>query len=99
LRPVGLAEILAALHPGGSITGAPKPAARRLIAALESAPRGAYCGTLGYLEGERAVFSLLIRTAVRSGAGWVYGVGGGIVWASDAASELEEARLKLGALR
>ena len=68
-----------------------------MISALEP-PRGAYCGCLGAVEGERAVFSLLIRTASRTAEGWTYGVGGGIVWDSDAAAELAEIHVKLGAL-
>lgn len=92
-------DVLDALHPGGSITGAPKQAAMEMIARLETSPRGAYCGALGLWTGDRAVFSLLIRTAQREEAGWVYGVGGGIVWGSNPQAELEEARLKLGALR
>ncbi len=92
-------DVLAALHPGGSVTGAPKNAALALIRALEESPRGAYCGALGWCEGPDAVFSLLIRTAERTAGGpWVYGVGGGIVYDSDAAAELDEVRLKLGAL-
>ena len=93
-------DVLAALHPGGSITGAPKRAAMDAIAALERTPRGAYTGTLGWVDGERGVFSLLIRTAhrVRGGDAWTYGVGGGITWRSNAAEELAEARAKLGAL-
>jgi len=94
----GPLDVLAALHPGGSVTGAPKHAAMRLIAALETSPRGPYCGALGFVEEDGAVFGLSIRTAWRRADGWVYGVGGGIVWDSDPALELEEARLKLGAL-
>jgi len=91
-------DVLAALHPPGSVTGAPKNAARDIITTLETAPRGAYCGALGFIHGADAAFSVLIRTAQRTPGGWVYGVGGGIVWDSDAAAELEESRLKLGAL-
>jgi anthranilate/para-aminobenzoate synthase component I len=98
LRGTTLATVLDALHPGGSITGAPKSAARRMIASLEEGPRGAYCGTLGYVQGDRSVFSLLIRTAEKTTNGWSYGVGGGIVWDSDAAQEMEEIHVKLGAL-
>ena len=97
---VGLPDVLAMLHPGGSVTGAPKRAAVALIEALEATPRGFYCGALGYLGDALQVASLLIRTASRGSASapWVYGVGGGIVWDSDAKLELEEVRLKLGAL-
>lgn len=92
-------DLLDALHPGGSITGAPKQAAMEMISRLETSPRGAYCGALGLWTEDRAVFSILIRTAQREETGWVYGVGGGIVWGSDPQAELDEARLKLGALR
>jgi len=89
---------LAALHPGGSVTGAPKLAALAMIRALEPDPRGAYCGALGLWHGEQATFSLLIRTAVRHAATWTYGVGGGIVYDSDPDAELAELHVKLGAL-
>jgi anthranilate/para-aminobenzoate synthase component I len=92
-------DALDALHPGGSVTGAPKRAARAMIGRLERAPRGAYCGALGFTRDGRTTTSLLIRTAIRHAAGWVYGVGGGIVHDSDPALELEELRVKLGALR
>lgn len=92
-------EVMAALHPGGSITGAPKKAAMSMIAALERSPRGPYCGALGFVDGDRVTTSLLIRTATRVAGGWEYGVGGGIVWDSDPARELEEIHVKLGALR
>ena len=91
-------DVLSALHPGGSVTGAPKAAALTMIHQLEAGPRGAYCGALGLLSGERSVFGLLIRTAERTDGGWVYGVGSGIVWDSDAEAELAELRLKLEAL-
>lgn len=96
---VGPLDLLAGLHPGGSVTGAPKRAALAMIAELEAEPRGAYCGALGLAHGDRSIFSLLIRTAVRRGDGWRYGVGSGVVFASDATREREELHLKLGALR
>jgi len=91
-------EALAALHPGGSVTGAPKGAALAMIRELEQGPRGAYCGALGLLTANRATFALLIRTAATTGHGWTYGVGSGIVYDSDADAELEELRTKVGAL-
>lgn len=99
LRPgVSPLEVLAALHPGGSVTGAPKQAALGMIRQLEEGPRGPYCGALGLWQGERAVFSLLIRTATRTVDGWVYGVGSGVVFDSEAERELDELHVKLGAL-
>ncbi len=95
---VGVLEALAALHPGGSVTGAPKQAALAMIRRLEATPRGAYCGALGLWRGPRAVFSLLIRTASRAPAGWTFGVGSGVVYDSEPERELDELRLKLGAL-
>lgn len=91
-------HVLAALHPGGSVTGAPKQAALAMIRVLETTPRGAYCGALGLWTGDRSIFSLLIRTAVRTVGGWVYGVGGGIVYDSDPQAELDELYVKIGAL-
>ncbi|MBI5547548.1 MAG: chorismate-binding protein [Deltaproteobacteria bacterium] len=93
-------DVLAALHPGGSVTGAPKGAALAMIRQLEVGPRGAYCGALGLCRGRlRSTFSLLIRTAQRDEAGWTYGVGGGIVYGSDPDREMDELHVKLGALR
>jgi anthranilate/para-aminobenzoate synthase component I len=94
----GPLEVLDALHPGGSVTGAPKESALEMIRLLESTPRGPYCGALGLWQGDHAMFSLLIRTASRTATGWEYGVGSGIVWDSDADAEVQEFRTKLGAL-
>jgi len=96
---VSLRDVVGQLHPGGSVTGAPREAACEIISALERTPRGLYCGTLGLERGGDARFALLIRTAerVRDGA-WTYGVGSGITWDSDARAELDEVRLKLGAV-
>jgi len=91
-------EVLAALHPGGSVVGTPKRAALDWIRALETLPRGPYCGALGFVEPGWSVFSLLIRTAERIPSGWMYGVGGGIVYDSDPDRELDEVRTKLGVL-
>ena len=95
---MGPREVLTALHPGGSITGAPKQAALDILSALEPSPRGVYTGALGYVQGKNAVFSLLIRTAVKSPEGWTYGVGGGITIDSTADGEWQELYVKLGAL-
>ena len=102
LRPeVSLAQVFAQLHPGGSVTGAPRESARSLIAQLEPRPRGFYCGFLALEQQGRVCSALLIRTAQREGPAsskWHYGVGGGITWDSNAPSELAELRIKLGAL-
>jgi para-aminobenzoate synthetase component 1 len=96
LRPgAGLAEILAATFPGGSITGAPKIAALDQIARLEPVGRGASMGALGTLwwNGDFEL-ALTIRTfAVAAGRIHLW-VGGGIVWDSDAEAEIEESWVK-----
>jgi para-aminobenzoate synthetase/4-amino-4-deoxychorismate lyase len=92
-------DALAALHPGGSVTGAPKRAALDMIRTLEPEPRRAYCGALGFCQGNRGTFSLLIRTASKTPSGWVYGVGSGIVYDSDPDLEFDELNVKLGALQ
>ena len=96
LRPgVGLAEILRATFPGGSITGAPKIAAIDHIARLEPVGRGASMGALGtvYANGDFDL-ALTIRTfAIAAGRIHLW-VGGGIVWDSDAEAEIEESWVK-----
>ena len=100
LRPgVGLAEILAATFPGGSITGAPKIAAVDLIAALEPVGRGASMGALGRIHGNGDLeLALTIRTfAIAEGRLHLW-VGGGIVWDSDPEDEVEESLTKAAPL-
>ena len=92
---VGLAELLAATFPGGSVTGAPKIAAVDLIAELEPVGRGAAMGALGVVRGNGDLeLALTIRTfAVADGRIHLW-VGGGIVWDSDAEAEIEESWTK-----
>jgi para-aminobenzoate synthetase/4-amino-4-deoxychorismate lyase len=89
------ADILRALLPCGSITGAPKHKTMQLIDALESTPRGIYTGAIGWLEKSRDFcLSVPIRTLeIQHGRGKM-GVGGGIVLDSVAADEFEECQLK-----
>jgi para-aminobenzoate synthetase/4-amino-4-deoxychorismate lyase len=90
-------DILQALFPPASITGAPKIRATQIIADLEPAARGVYTGCIGYLApGRRAKFNVAIRTAIvdRVAGNVEYGVGGGIVWDSTSQSEYEECLLK-----
>jgi para-aminobenzoate synthetase component 1 len=92
---VGLAELLGALFPGGSVTGAPKIAALDLIAALEPVGRGASMGALGRIwpNGDLEL-ALTIRTfAIADGSIHLW-VGGGIVWDSEPGSEIEESWVK-----
>ncbi len=92
---VGLAELLHATFPGGSVTGAPKLAALDLIAALEPVGRGASMGALGVVRGNGDLdLSLTIRTfAVAAGRIHLW-VGGGIVWDSEPEAEIEESWTK-----
>jgi para-aminobenzoate synthetase/4-amino-4-deoxychorismate lyase len=91
----GLADVLRALFPCGSITGAPKRRAMRIIRKLESEPRGVYCGAIGMAGPEdTAVFNVAIRTAVLNGSEGQMGVGSGVVWDSDPEAEYEECQLK-----
>ncbi|MFU8840867.1 MAG: anthranilate synthase component I family protein [Nitriliruptoraceae bacterium] len=92
LRPgVGYGELLRASFPCGSITGAPKVAAMRLIEQLEPVRRGPYCGAIGFLSPGRARLSVAIRTAVLGPDGIVdHGAGGGIVADSDPDAEHAE---------
>ena len=96
---VGLADILRATFPGGSITGAPKVRAMEIIEALEPVPRGFYTGSVGWLEPNgRARFNICIRTAVLHGGGLSYHAGGGIVVDSDPQREYEETFAKAQSL-
>ena len=92
---VGLAELLGATFPGGSVTGAPKVAALDEIARLEPVGRGASMGALGVVRGNGDLeLALTIRTfAVADGRVHLW-VGGGIVWDSDPSDELEESWTK-----
>ena len=90
-----LAQIFAALFPCGSITGAPKIAAMRAIAALEASPRGAYCGALGIVQpGGAALFSVGIRTVTIMNGQAECGIGSGITWDSTPAAEYQECQIK-----
>jgi para-aminobenzoate synthetase component I len=92
---VTLTELLDAVLPGGSVTGCPKIAALDLIAALEPVGRGASMGALGRIHPNGDLdLALTIRTfAVAAGQVHLW-VGGGIVWDSDPADEVEESWVK-----
>ena len=92
---VGLADILAATFPGGSVTGAPKIAAVDLIAELEPVGRGASMGALGRVRGNGDLdLALTIRTfALVEGRIHLW-VGGGVVWDSDPEAEVAESWTK-----
>ncbi|MET9115565.1 chorismate-binding protein [Streptomyces longwoodensis] len=101
----GWPELLAAAFPPGSVTGAPKSSALRIIDALETAPRGPYCGGIGWVDADRGTGELAvgIRTF------WIdrpgpdaavlrFGTGAGITWGSDPEGEWRETELKASRL-
>lgn len=105
-----LPELIQALFPSCSITGAPKVRTMALIKELETAPRGIYTGSMGFLMPHHPVtrqdqrfaqFNVAIRTAhiQRAGQQVTYGTGGGIVWDSQAEKEYDECRTKALILR
>jgi para-aminobenzoate synthetase/4-amino-4-deoxychorismate lyase len=93
----GVVDLLRALFPCGSVTGAPKIRTMEIIAALEPAPRGVYTGAIGLVRpGGDAVFSVAIRTIVveRETGRATLGIGAGIVADSRADDEYAECLLK-----
>ena len=92
---VALPELFRALFPCGSVVGAPKLRAMRIIRALEPAPRGVYCGAIGWAgPDDEAAFSVAIRTVEIGPEGARMGTGGGLVWDSEAEAEYTECKLK-----
>lgn len=95
-RPgVGLADVFHALFPCGSITGAPKVQAMRLIRELEPQPRGVYCGAIGVVRpGGHATFNVAIRTVTLRDGRLRCGIGSGITSGAQPAGEWSEWRNK-----
>ena len=92
-------DVMAAVFPGGSITGAPKVRAMEIIAELEPTVRGPYCGSLGYCGADGSMdWNILIRTLTASLGWWQFQVGGGIVADSEPTSEEEETWTKAAGL-
>ena len=94
---IGLVDLLKAIFPPGSITGAPKIRAMELIRELETDPRGVYCGAIGHFAPDGgALFNVAIRTTVidRKGQGEM-GIGSGVVADSDGVKEYAECLLKM----
>ncbi|MBC2902619.1 chorismate-binding protein [Streptomyces cupreus] len=97
----GWPQLLAAAFPPGSVTGAPKSSAMRIITALETAPRGPYCGGVGWVDADRGTGELAVgirtfwidRTAP-VGPVLRFGTGAGITWDSDPGREWAETQLK-----
>ena len=96
-KGVGVQEIIQALFPCGSVTGAPKIRTMQIIHELEKEPRGIYTGAIGFFAPERrAIFNVAIRTLVRirPTGEWEMGVGSGIVHDSAPHAEYQECLLK-----
>ena len=102
LRPgVDWPDVMAATFPPGSVSGAPKSSALRAIRDLEDAPRGPYCGAVGWIDADRDRAELAV--GIRSfwaqddgGGGRVlrFGTGAGITWGSDPEQEWVETQVK-----
>jgi para-aminobenzoate synthetase component 1 len=82
----------------GSVSGAPKESAVRIIAQNEASDRGPYCGALGWVQGDQSNLSVAIRIFWRTGEILKFGTGAGITWSSDPTSEWEETELKASKL-
>ncbi|WP_042453247.1 chorismate-binding protein [Streptacidiphilus jiangxiensis] len=105
LRPdAGWPDLFAATFPPGSVTGAPKRSALRIIEALETAPRGPYCGAVGWVDADRGVGELAVGIRTfwvergRDTATVRFGTGAGITWGSDPDREWDETELKASRL-
>jgi anthranilate/para-aminobenzoate synthase component I len=100
LRPdIRIGDVFRAVFPCGSITGCPKIRAMQIIDELEVAPRGPYCGAIGWIDSSGLCeFSVAIRTAVMRDGLATLGVGGGIVADSMPADEWDETEVKARAM-
>lgn len=106
LRPdAGWAGILGATFPPGSVTGAPKSSALRIIRELETAPRGPYCGGIGWVDADRGEGELAVGIRTfwidRTAPGCPvlrFGTGAGITWGSEPKREWDETELKASRL-
>ena len=101
MTTASLSEIMQALFPCASITGAPKVRTMQIIKELEQEARGIYTGSIGYIApGRKAWFNVAIRTVMidKEAMRAEYGVGGGVVWDSTAESEYQESLTKAAIL-
>jgi anthranilate synthase component 1 len=88
-------DVIRALFPGGTITGCPKIRCMQIIAELENCGRGAYTGSIGYLNRDGSCdLNILIRTITAQGMTFKFRAGAGIVADSVPAQELAETRAK-----
>jgi para-aminobenzoate synthetase/4-amino-4-deoxychorismate lyase len=96
-----LGQVVQALFPAASITGAPKKSTARIIRQVECSPRNIYTGAMGVISPEgRSWFNVAIRTALidRCASSVEYGVGSGIVWDSSSECEFRECIAKASAV-
>ena len=93
-------QLLDATFPPGSVTGAPKSSALRIIRELEPVPRGVYCGAVGWVDADKSygVLAVGIRTFEWRQGRLHLGTGAGITWGSDPRREWEETELKVRTL-
>lgn len=99
LRPgVGVAELLRAVCPGASVTGAPKRAALDVLTRCEPVGRGPAMGALGYVSPRGIELGLTIRTVAAASGSLHLWAGGGITWSSVADAEVAEAAAKAAPL-
>ena len=96
----GWAALLAATAPAGSVSGAPKSSALRIIRELEPVPRGVYCGAVGWVDADQGTGRLAvgIRTFSWADGRLQLGTGAGITWGSRPAQEWDETELKVARL-
>jgi anthranilate synthase component I len=94
-RGTGPGNVIRAVFPGGTITGAPKVRCMQIIAELEAEARGAYTGSMGYLDRSGDMdLNILIRSLTLRQRRAVFRTGAGIVADSEPLRELEETRAK-----
>jgi para-aminobenzoate synthetase component 1 len=86
-------QIITPLLPPGSVSGAPKSSAVKIIAQYENI-RGPYCGALGWIQGDACELAVAIRTFWKDAQTLKFGTGAGITWASDPEAEWQETQLK-----
>lgn len=100
VQDAGWPELIAATFPPGSVTGAPKLAALRVIGECEPASRSFYCGAVGWVDADAqtAELAVAIRTFWREDSTLFFGTGAGITWGSDPAAEWRETELKASRL-
>jgi para-aminobenzoate synthetase component I len=96
----GWGDLFTAAAPPGSVSGAPKSSALRIIGELEPVPRGVYCGAVGWVDADndRGCLAVGIRTFEWRDGRLLLGTGAGITWGSDPAREWQETELKVSRL-